>query len=57
MQTDNFTLTLTVQQLGVINEGLQYAPFGKVAPLIAEINRQIAEQQKSDTTPPIEVTP
>lgn len=43
---ESYTLTLTLAQLTVINEGLQLAPFGKVAPLIAEINRQIAEQRK-----------
>lgn len=49
MQTDKFTIVLTSAQLTIISEGLQLAPFGRVAPLVAEINRQLAEQSKPPT--------
>lgn len=41
-----YTLQLNQQQLMVINEGLQLVAFGKVAPLMQEINNQLAAQRK-----------
>jgi len=37
------TLTFTPEQLAVIDRALQAMPYHMAAPLIAEINRQIAE--------------
>lgn len=35
------TLTLTNEQLAVIDKALAQMPYGMVAPLVAEINRQL----------------
>jgi hypothetical protein len=42
MQT--LTLKLTPEQLSVISDGLLLTPFGKAAPVVSEINKQIAQQ-------------
>jgi hypothetical protein len=39
------TLTLTVEQLRVLNTALIQLPYHAAAPLIADINAQIAKQQ------------
>lgn len=36
------TLSLTDEQLAVIDKALSQMPYGMVAPLVAEINRQLA---------------
>ena len=47
---DNETVTLVFDrsQLAVINAGLQELAFKHAAPLINDINRQIAEQRRQD---------
>lgn len=40
----HYTLTLTQQQLNAIAAGLSELPFKLAAPVVAEINKQIAEQ-------------
>ncbi len=47
---EKFTLTLTPQQLDMIGGGLAELPFKISAPLIQEINRQIAEQTRPTPT-------
>ena len=42
------TLTLTHEQLVIIDKALSQMPYGMVAPLVAEINRQLAEAQKPE---------
>lgn len=44
----SFTLELTEQQVAIIGKALGSAPYELVAPLIAEIQRQIDTQQKSN---------
>ena len=39
------TLQFTEQQLLIIDKALQQMPYGMVAALIAEINKQISAQQ------------
>ena len=39
------TLSFTPEQLAVIDRALQAQPYAIAAPLIAEINRQIAEKK------------
>jgi hypothetical protein len=45
--TQQITLTLTPQQIAVIGEGLGYVPYIRAAAVVAEINRQLAEQQSA----------
>lgn len=40
----NISLTFSQEQLRVIDEALQQLPYYKAAPVIVEINRQIAQQ-------------
>lgn len=49
------SLTLTDQQLHIIGAALAEMPYRMAAPLMAEIERQIAEQ-KADGTPPDDST-
>ena len=35
------TLTLTPQELAVINKALMLAPYGEVAPVVQSINQQL----------------
>jgi hypothetical protein len=39
------TLTLTPQELAVINRALMLAPYGEVAPVIQSINQQLQKAQ------------
>lgn len=45
MTMRDFTLQFTPEQLQIIDQALQNLPFRLAAPLLAEINRQIAQQQ------------
>lgn len=45
-----YTMTLTMEQLQVIGAALSEMPFRASAPLIAELNRQVAEQAKLAAT-------
>ena len=45
-----FNLALTIEDLNVINEGLQLVAFGKVAPVMQKINLQLQDQQKPADT-------
>lgn len=38
------SLSFSSEQLSVINAALMLAPYGQVAPVITEINKQIQEQ-------------
>jgi hypothetical protein len=40
---NNITLTFDQRQLEILNEALVRLPYATVAPLIAEINRQLGE--------------
>lgn len=40
------TLNLTPEQLAIIDRALSAMPYGQVAALIADINRQLAEPAK-----------
>lgn len=42
-----YTISLTVQQLKTISEALVRMPYMSVVDLIAEINRQIQQQDKN----------
>ena len=42
------TITITEEQLAIIDRALAQMPYGVVAPLVAEINRQLAEVQKPE---------
>ncbi len=44
MQT--FTVQLTIEQWQIIGAALGDMPFKTAAPLVAELNKQIAEQRK-----------
>ena len=46
---ETYTLTLTVEHLTVIDRALQEMPLRLAYPVVAEINRQIAEQPKPAT--------
>lgn len=46
------TLTLTDQQLQIIGAALSELPYRVAAPVIAEINRQIAAQQEEAASAP-----
>lgn len=39
------TLTLTPQELAVINRALMLAPYGEVAPVVQSINQQLQKAQ------------
>jgi hypothetical protein len=39
------TLTLTPQELAVINKALMLAPYGEVAPVVHSINQQLQEKK------------
>lgn len=41
----NMTLTFTNEQLAIIDRALGQMPYAQVAPLIADINRQITDAQ------------
>ena len=41
-----YSVKLTEQELGILSAALVELPFKAAAPLIANINRQIAEQDK-----------
>ena len=41
-----YTLTLTQDQLAIVAAGLEGLPFRNAAPVINEINKQLAEQSK-----------
>lgn len=45
------TLTLTDAQLAIIDRALAQMPYGMVAPLVADINRQIDAQQPQAAAP------
>jgi hypothetical protein len=45
------TLTLTPQELAVINRALMLAPYGEVAPVVQSINKQL--QDKKDGQPDV----
>ena len=42
------TITITEEQLAIIDRALAQMPYGMVAALIGEINRQLAESQKPE---------
>ena len=42
------TLTLTPQELAVINRALMLAPYGEVAPVVQAINKQLQDQTKNE---------
>lgn len=44
-----YTLTLTVEQLAVLDKALQEMPLRLAYPVVAEINRQIEAQKKPQT--------
>ena len=44
----NYTLVLTIDALNVIGKALHQMPFGIVAPVIKDIERQLAEQSKPE---------
>jgi hypothetical protein len=44
-------IEFTIEQLGVVDRALQQLPYYLAAPLIADINKQIQEQQKVMDTP------
>lgn len=46
MPTNSFPLVFTTEQLAVIDQTLQAAPYRVAAPLIAEINRQLQALQQ-----------
>lgn len=48
-------LTFTQEQLTVMNAAFSLAPFGQIAPLVTEINRQISQQIAASAVP-VEVT-
>jgi hypothetical protein len=41
-----YTITLTQEQWAVIGAALAEMPFKHAAPVVAELNKQVAEQQK-----------
>lgn len=46
-----FDIKLSAQMLDVIGEGLMLVPYGKAAPVINEINKQIAaKKEENDKT-------
>lgn len=51
MNPQTFTLTFTEAQLAVINAGLQELPMKHAAPVVMDINRQIAAQQEPASSP------
>ena len=55
--TETVTLTFSKAQLTLLNAALQELAFKHAAPLITDINRQIAEQQRDDGKPSLTVVP
>ena len=49
-------LEFTLEQLSILDQALQQLPYGVVAPLIASINNQLAEQKRIMDTPITEET-
>lgn len=45
------TITITIQQMKVIDEALQRMPFNQAAPVIFELNKQCGPQLKSAEVP------
>lgn len=43
---ETFTLKLTAEQLSILDKALQEMPLRLAYPVVADINRQIADQQK-----------
>ena len=43
-----YTIKINEEQLSIIDKALSQMPYGMVAPLVAEINRQLAEAQKPE---------
>lgn len=48
MENKNLTATLPQSTWSIISEALANMPYGKVAALVAELNRQFSEQLKED---------
>lgn len=48
---NNITLTFDQQQMETLNEALVRLPYAAVAPLIAEINRQLREFNFQSSSP------
>lgn len=43
-------LSFTPEQLAIIDQALSHRPYGEVAALVNDINRQIAEAQQKEAT-------
>jgi hypothetical protein len=52
-----FTLKLTPMQIGQLGAAIQFLPKNQADPLIIEIDRQLAEQQKAPEKPAEEKKP
>lgn len=50
-----YTLKLTAQQIQTVGNALAAQPYGQVAPLLAEIQKQISDQDKPKKQPKGEV--
>lgn len=50
-----YTLKVTQEELVVISEGLHTQPFGKVAPLMNKLQKQVMDQQRPVEPPKVEV--
>ena len=44
-------IEFTMEQISILDRALQQMPYGMVAPMIASINKQLADQQKVMDTP------
>lgn len=50
MQHDfKYSLTLSAEQLQVVNDCLMFGPYGKVAPVVSEINEQLKAQMQKQS--------
>lgn len=47
-------LKFTVEQLQILDKALQNLPYREAAPIIAHVNKQLAEQQKTKSEEPQE---
>jgi hypothetical protein len=57
MQNNSFPLVFTAEQIKVIDQALQQAPYFVAAPLLSEINRQLEALQKAASEPPWKSAP
>ena len=49
LNMNEITISLTIEQLAVINKGLMFVPFGEAAPVVKAINDQLIKLSPANT--------